>query len=132
MLALEIWVNGKKVALAGADDLAVLSGIVNAVGKLGRKTSRKGSSRDLFLTVGGLTSRKLGTPNEHLNWLSYRRLHVGDEVSIRLVSVARGDRPTGRRPADDNRRKDDEERRWYKMAKDAYFKLKPKYEKDAR
>lgn len=129
MLAFEVWLNGKKVALAGNDDLAVLTSTINAVGKLGSKTSRKGQGKDLFLNVGGLTSRKLGKPNEHLNWLRQKKLREGDEVRIRLVSVTKCDRPTHRSPADDNKRKDDEERRWFEMARDAYLKLKAKYEK---
>lgn len=132
MFALEVRLNGKKVALAGAEDLSVLSGIVTAVGRLGKNTSRKGSTKDLHLSVGGLTSRKLGKSNEHLSWLSHRKLRVGDEVTFRIVSVTRCDRPSRRSPADDNKRKDEEERRWFQMARDAYFKLKPKYEKRAR
>lgn len=132
MIALEVRLNGKKVALAGGDDLSVLNGIVNAVGKLGPKTSRNRSGKDLFLSVGGLTSRKLGKANEHLRWLNQKQLHVGDEVHIRLVSTTKCDRPIDRSPADDNKRKDDEERRWFNMARDAYFKLRPKYEKSAR
>ena len=132
MLALEVRLNGKKLALAGADDLSVLHGMVNAVGKLGAQTSRKVSGKDLFLSVGGLTSRRLGKANEHVRWLEQKKLRIGDEVQIRLVSVKKADRPTERRPADDNKRKDDEERRWFNMARDAYFKLKPKYEKSAR
>ena len=38
MIALEVSLNGKRVCIAGAEDLAVLTTSVTAVGKLGRKT----------------------------------------------------------------------------------------------
>ena len=135
MLALEVRLNGRVVALAGAEDLSVLSQTISAVGRLGRKT-RRGASRssktDIHLNVGGLTARTLGKPNEHLNWLSLKPLKIGDEVEVRVISVKRATRPTGRSPADDNKRKDDQERRWFELARKEYFKLRGKYEKGAR
>jgi hypothetical protein len=136
MLALEVRLNGRKVALAGAEDLCILSTNVTAVGKLGAKSRGSNSGRrkkvDMHLNVGGLTSRALGKANENLTWVRLKPLRPGDEVHIRLVSTAKTDPPSGRYPAEDNKRKDDQERCWFEMAKEAYFKLKGKYEKGAR
>ena len=53
MLALEVLLNGKRIAIAGADDLNVLTGIVTAVGKLGPKASgTKGLRKNKFAYFG--------------------------------------------------------------------------------
>jgi hypothetical protein len=38
MIAFEVTLNGKRVCIAGAEDLAVLSTIISASGRLGPKT----------------------------------------------------------------------------------------------
>ncbi len=80
LLALEIFLNGRKVILAGADDLSVFSGIISAAGKLGRNTSGTKAHRkgyDLRLSVGGLTCRVDGTPDEHIHWVGHKKLKTG-------------------------------------------------------
>jgi hypothetical protein len=128
LLALEIVLNGRKVVLAGADDLAVLNGIVNAVGKLGRKTSgtkANPSDYDLWLTVGGLTARVDGTPDEHLLWVGRKKLKIGDKVEIRVCKVAVADYPEESSPAESKK----QERLQYKLVKSQYMKLRKKFEK---
>jgi len=128
VIALEVFINGRKLALAGAEDLVVLSSIVDAVGKLGRKASGpKGRSKgyDLFLSVGGLTGRKDGRPDEHLRWAELKRLKVGDEISVRLRRITVADPPTETRPAGRKRT----EREEFELLKARYFKLRPKYER---
>ena len=128
MLALEIFLNGRKVVLAGADDLSVLTGIVSAVGKLGRKTSGTKANKkgyDLWLTVGGLTGRIDGTPDEHLRWVGRKRLKIGDRVDIRVRKVAVADFPVESSPAASVK----QERLQYKLVKAQYMKLRKKYEK---
>lgn len=128
MLGLEIFVNGRKVSLAGADDLSVLSGIVSAVGKLGRKTSGTKAHRkgyDLWLSVGGLTGRVDGTPDEHLRWVGHKKLKIGDRVNIRVRKVAVADSPIESSPANSEK----QGRLQYKLVKSQYMKLRKKYEK---
>lgn len=129
MLSLEIFVNGRKVSHAGAEDLSVLNGIVNAVGKLGKKTSKgkkaNGKAYDLWLTVGGLTDRADGTPNEHLRWVGHKKLKIGDRVEIRVRKAATADLPIETTPAESK----ETERFQYKWAKSQYLKLRKKYEK---
>jgi hypothetical protein len=42
MIGLAVYLNGKRMTVAGADDLCVLNAIVNAVGELGASTVRVG------------------------------------------------------------------------------------------
>jgi hypothetical protein len=47
MIAVAVYLNRKKLTLAGTDDLCVLNANVNAVGKLGKATAqiRRGARR---------------------------------------------------------------------------------------
>jgi len=84
MIGLTVYLNKKKLAVAGADDLCVLNAIVNAVGELGKSTTRVGKRRtvDLWLSVGGLTRRPKGTEDEHLRWVGHKRLRIGDRITV--------------------------------------------------
>ena len=82
---------------AGADDLSVLTAIVTAVGKLGPNSAGAAHREDdyeLELTLGGLTSRTKGAPNEHLDWAK-RTLKPGDVVTVKLVETDEADLPIG-------------------------------------
>jgi hypothetical protein len=89
--------NRKRLTVAGADDLAVLNAIVNAVGELGRSTIPLGKrgKPDLWLSVGGLTSRPEGTEDEHLSWVRRKRLRVGDKITVEVVLTERPHPHTG-------------------------------------
>lgn len=134
MIALEVFLNDEKVAVAGAEDLAVLSASVTAVGKLGAKARGTTSVRrgqHLSLEVGGLTGRLRGARDEHLRWGPERvnDLSVGDEVRVRIVRAKRADRPTTR-VAGGSRK--DLERERFEWAKKVYLAGREKYEKRAR
>lgn len=94
MIALAVYLNGKKLAVAGTDDLCVLNAIVNAVGELGKSTVPIGKrgKPDLWLSVSGLTSRPDGASDEHLRWIGHRLLRVGDKITVQLVQTDRPDR----------------------------------------
>ncbi len=94
MIALAVYLNGKKLTIAGTDDLGVLNAIVNAVGELGKSTVPFGERGrpDLWLSVSGLTSRPDGVDDEHLRWVGHRRLRIGDKVTVQLVRTERPDR----------------------------------------
>lgn len=66
--------NNVPICVAGASDLGALNAIVNAVGPLGPDTSSPHSfsdeTPDLFLHVGGLTSR-VNSTSEHLRWVEH-------------------------------------------------------------
>ena len=93
MIGLAVYLNGKKLTVAGADDLSVLNAIVSGVGKLGKYTAPLGAGRkpDLWVTVGGLTHRGKGAQDEHLRWIGHKRLRVGDTIKVEVV---RTDRPS--------------------------------------
>jgi hypothetical protein len=92
MIGLAVYLNGKRMTVAGADDLCVLNAIVNAVGELGTSTVRVGKRRsvDLHLSVGGLTRRAKGK-DEHLRWIKHRRLKIGDKISVQIVQTDKPD-----------------------------------------
>jgi hypothetical protein len=95
MIALAVYLNRKKLTVGGADDLCVLNAIVNAVGKLGKTAAQIGTRRqpDLWLSVGGLTKRSGGAQDEHLRWISHKRLRIGDKITVQLVRTDRPDKP---------------------------------------
>ena len=131
MLALEVVLNGHRIAVAGADDLAVLHNIVNAVGKLGRTasgTKAHPKGYDLWLTVGGLTGRKGGVPDDHLRWTDMKKLKVGDEILVRVCRVKVADPPIEAKPVDP-KRAERAEREEFKWVKSRYMKLRRKYER---
>ena len=96
MIVFEVFLNGRRVARAGAKDLGVLTTHVTAVGKLGPATSKMRSQPDIDLSVSGLTSRK-GATNFFVDWLSLTKLNVGDEVRIHVSEAIRADKPRSRR-----------------------------------
>lgn len=128
MLAIEVTVNGKKVALAGACDLGVLTGIVSATGALGPDsagTKTNQTEKDLTLRVGGLTSRSGGKEDEHLTWVK-TDLIVGDIVTFRVVETETPDQHMKESSAGGNM-EELSERQLYEMAKQEYERLKDKY-----
>lgn len=106
MIGLTVYLNRKKLTVAGTEDLGVLNAIVNAVGELGKLTARVGKRRsaDLWLSVGGLTRRPKGAEDAHLRWISHKRLRVGDRITVQVVRTDRPDKSTGSTPAASNRK----------------------------
>jgi len=99
MIALEVTLNGKRVCIAGAEDLAVLTTNVSAVGKLGKKTipaRPDETSADIHYSVGGLTARKEPKKDVHLRWKSVAPLRVGDMIQVKILEVEKADRARSR------------------------------------
>jgi hypothetical protein len=113
MIALAVYLNGKKLTVAGAEDLSVLNAIVTAVGKLGKSTAPLGKGRlpHLHLSVGGLTNRGGGLDDEHLGWIRLQSLSVGDKISVRIVRTDRPNKYKSATPAGGNMQKINERRR---------------------
>lgn len=127
MYALKVRINEEAPVIAGAEDLSVLNAGVSCVGKLGSSTvqARDNEAVDLFLTVGGLTSRAPETADEHLRWISQRPLGVGDVISVEVLKTSLADAPTGGREAE--KRKHDE-REYFEHCKKVYLSLREQYE----
>jgi hypothetical protein len=83
MHAFEVYLNGRRLCLAGIGDDGVLTAIVTYVAGKGRKEQR--------LLVGGLIS----PTGEHVNWRK-PRLKTGDEVRVKIVESATSDPPKER------------------------------------
>ncbi len=97
MIALQVSLNGKRVCIAGAEDLGVLSAVISAVGKLGSKTvpARPNEASDIFYSVGGRTSRS-SCEDVHVDWQSIAPLKIGDTISVKVIQTHRADRPRSR------------------------------------
>jgi hypothetical protein len=130
MIAFEVSVNGKLVARAGREDLGVLSAIVSAVGTLGPEsggTLTAPSENDLFLHVGGMTSKKGEALDEHLNWSDHRDLSVGDTVVVKVIESSEVDPPVKTAPP--NKQKiEQNSREMFENAKQYYLENRHKYE----
>jgi hypothetical protein len=84
MIAFEVYLNGKKLCLAGVGNNGVLAAITDYV--TGTRPDR------LHLHVGGLLSSK----DEHVRWRD-AKLNLGDEITIRIVETISVDRPRERK-----------------------------------
>ena len=99
MIAFEVSLNGKRVCIAGAEDLGVLSTIISAGGKLGKKTvpaRPDETSGDVHYSVGGLTSRRDPKKDVHVTWKSVEPLEIGDVVQVRVVETEKVDHAKSR------------------------------------
>ena len=95
MIAFKVRLNYQLLAVAGAEDMSVLSAIMTA------------SFNDGFpdgchcrLHVGGLSRGDASGPAEHLEWAPHRNLAVGDFVSIEIVETDEASPIVERRPAE--------------------------------
>ena len=127
MHALKVRINDETPIIAGADDLGVLNVTVNCVGKLGSSSRpmRDDEPADLFITVGGLTSRASDVPDEHIKWLSQKPLRIGDLISVEVLDTPSADAPISGKEAE--KRKHDE-REYFEHCKKVYLSLCEKYE----
>lgn len=86
MRAFEIYLNGKRLCVAGIGDSGVLSAIVNWVARE--------NVGDLFMDVAGLV-----TPiHEHVSWIGQKRLRVGDKIQVRVIEATSVDKPKRKKP----------------------------------
>jgi hypothetical protein len=127
MYALKIQVNSENPMVAGAPDLSVLSAIVNCIGPLGKaaRKVRGNEETELFLSVGGLTSRLQDLPDEHLHWASNRSLQVGDIVHVEIVETDSADAPEDTHEA---QKRQQDKRAYFEHCKKVYLELRDKYE----
>lgn len=102
MIAFEVKLNGKRVCIAGADDLGVLTTDVTAVGKLGQKTvpaRPDDTTGEIHYSIGGLTSRPDPDKDVHVRWKSVAPLKVGDVIEVRILETEKVDRAESRSKA---------------------------------
>jgi hypothetical protein len=95
MIAFEVRINGKRVCVAGAEDLAVLTATVSACGKLGARTvpaRPDDESGEVFYSVTGLTARPDPENDVHMRWRSVEPLQIGDVLEVRIIDAEKTDR----------------------------------------
>ncbi|SRR6266513_4048639 len=90
-LAIEVELNGKRLVVAGAEDLSVLAAQVAAGVGATNETVRVGT--DVHLTVMGLTSPKSSSRVANLTWINGLPLQMGDSITFRIVEVEQPDPP---------------------------------------
>lgn len=105
MIAFEVSLNGNRVCVAGAEDLAVLTAGVTAFGKLGKKTIRPGADEtsDITCTVGGMTGRPNPEKDVYIIWAAATSLQVGDVLQIKVIETDKADRAKSRKNVAQNR-----------------------------
>ena len=96
MIAFDIEIDGKKVALAGVDDWSILSLHVNASRNEQPSTERDGC---IDFGVGGLTLPNTEEIRHHFRWPT-RTLEIGSVVNIRIVDSETVDSPSKRYRSD--------------------------------
>jgi hypothetical protein len=111
MRTFEVYLNGKRLCLAGIGDDGVLSAIATWV--IGKR--RRG---DMRLDVGGLIS----PIDEHVRWTD-RKLRVGDEIKICIRETLSADNPKTRYRRDPNQELNAEKKYVRMMAKKLGWKI---------
>ncbi|MBZ0166139.1 MAG: hypothetical protein K8I00_04970 [Candidatus Omnitrophica bacterium] len=97
MIALEITLNGKKLVVAGTDDLCVLGAMVSC--SLLRKKANPNHEKDEVynLCVSGLTAKTNKADDEHLDWINFLDLKTGDEIKVKIIELDISDAPVRRK-----------------------------------
>ncbi len=111
MRAFKVYLNGKRLCLAGIGDDGVLTADVGSVVGRGRD--------ELWLGVGGLIS----PDGEHVRWQERRQLREGDEVRIKVVEAEVVDKPRRRYRSDPRKDLAAQKRYVREMAKKFDWKL---------
>lgn len=96
MLAFEVKLNGKRVCIAGADDLSIISTHIG--GSPGRTRHAKAEA---FYSVTGMTARE----DFHLRWTGIEPLKLGDLIQVRVLEVDQADAPKASYPMQSPSRK---------------------------
>ena len=105
MIAFDVRLNGKRICIAGAEDLTVLRTSIHALGKLGARTvpARADEKAEVFYSINGLTSRSDPDKDVHMWWKSTTPLEVGDVIQVKVLKVNKADPPKSREKAVRNR-----------------------------
>jgi len=91
VLAIDVEVNGQRIAVAGANDLKWLAATIGAGGEPGKRNLQ--ADIDAFhLAVWGIAS---GPADREaiLTWISKVSLRIGDSATLRIVQAEQPDPP---------------------------------------
>ena len=95
MIAFEVHLNGEKLCLASVGDYGVLSQHLSWVESKAKAQSVPAEKRPkASLRVGGLVD------GQHVNWIQQQAVDVGDEITLKIVEVAKADEVIRREAAE--------------------------------
>ena len=126
MLAFELFVDDRRICLAGMEDWAVMSVILSAVQP--REDRERPRTSELNISAGGLSETDASGAAYHARWGKVD-LQVGSKVVINLVDTDQPDPPIRRYRSDREVQESpytDEE--WEQMEREDYQRLKAKFE----
>jgi hypothetical protein len=127
MLAFELFVDDRRICLAGMEDWAVMSVILSAVNS-GERADGLPREGKLDVSAGGLSENNSSGVAHHARWARVD-LQVGSKVQINVVETAEPDPPIHRYRSD---RKVQEpaftKAEIEQMEREDYERLKEKYE----
>ena len=125
MIALDVFLNRKKLARAGVGSDGVLTAITTWARRRSSRTDRKRSqgNRDLSFSLGGYR-RTNDNISEHVKWEN-RKLKPGDVLTIKVITAERVDEPRCR-VAEDPRSIERSQRRYYQHLKRMFEKPRTK------
>jgi|HubBroStandDraft_6_1064221.scaffolds.fasta_scaffold217439_2 hypothetical protein len=110
MRTFEVYLNKKRLCVAGIDAACVLTAMVDYV---------SGKTRRLQLQVAGLNS----ATREHVEWQN-RTLRVGDEIRIRIANRKQVDPPIKRFPRDQSKELESKKRYVRHCAKELGWEIR--------
>lgn len=95
MIAFEVRLNGEKICVAGIGNHGVLSQTLSWCPREPKADSDEASqARKPSFYIGGLVNE------EHIDWIRYQDVEIGDEFTIVIVEVESADEPTHRERAE--------------------------------
>ena len=110
MIGFQVSLNGKQVCTAAVGETGVLTAMVTWVV---RSAPDVAEPSELSFAVGGLNG------DAHLEWPVPRKLQVGDEVVIKIVTTEAPDLPSCTK-RDDKALAEAQERKYYERLKAKY------------
>jgi len=130
MIVLKVELNGEVVAVAGKENLSVLTAIVGGTGALGMESENRSKEPDLRLNVGGLEREENGIPGNHLRWCESKALTIGDTISVCILQSDSADVPIieTSSSSEEELKKEIKQRLDWERARAFYLKYKDEFE----
>lgn len=99
MICLEVYLNDKKICVAGVDESGLVTAIVTVIPHRPQEIEKGLPLADF--RVGGLVN------NEHVRWTEPEKsdLKIGDEVTFKVIELETADEPVKKCPRKKHRKK---------------------------
>lgn len=118
MIALEVFLNRKRLARAGVGTDGVLTAMTTWVRRPG--TGGRLGRGKLSFSLNGF--RRAGGVGEHFTWVN-RKLEPGDVLTIKVIRAAKVDEPR-QRAAEDPALVERQQKRYYRRLKEKFEKAR--------